>query len=569
MTANNLAPLALLGCLASLAPAVAPAEDLLTTAREPGRAGGGLVVAQRAEPKTLNPVMAPDSASREVINRMMADLIHINRETHRTEPALARSWDVANGGRRYVLHLRRGLRFSDGHAFDASDVVFTFQVLLDPKTGSPQRDLLVVAGRPIAVRQQDAYTVVFDLAGPYAAAERIFDSIAILPRHLLEQPYREGKLARAWGLNVAPGAIAGLGPFRLKQYLPGQRIVLERNPYYWKKDRAGRRLPYLDTLTFLFVGSEDAQVLRFEAGETDVVSRIGARNFAALEKNQQRRGYALHDLGPGLEYNFLFFNLNEGRSKQSWFGDANFRRAVSAAIDREGIVKLVYNGRAAPLWGHVTPGNRLWVNATLPHPARSLGRARELLRAAGFSWNREGALLDRTGARVEFTIAAGAGNPERTGIATIVQDDLKQIGIRANVAALEFRALLDRLLKTFDYEAAVLGLGSGDVDPTAEMNVWLSSGGTHLWRLNGRGPAPPWEAEIDTLMRRQMVEMDPARRKRLYDRVQQIAAGELPIICVASPNILVGAKTGLGNFRPAILDHYTLWNVEELYWRAP
>lgn len=561
-------PLAVLGCLATLAPAVAPAEDLLTTAREPGRAGGGVVVAQRAEPKTLNPTTSADGPSREVIQRMTADLIHINRETHRTEPALARSWDVSNGGRRYVLHLRRGLRFSDGHAFDATDVVFTFQVLLDPKTGSPQRDLLVIGGKPISVRQRDAYTVVFELAEPYAAAERIFDGIAMLPRHLLEQPYREGKLSGAWGLNTAPGAIAGLGPFRLKQYLPGQRIVLERNPHYWKKDRAGKRLPYLETLTFLFVGAEDTQVLRFEAGETDVISRMGARNFAALERNQQRRGYKLQDLGPGLEYNFLFFNLNPGRPKQAWFSDVNFRRAVSAAIDREAIVKLVYDGRATPLWGHVTPGNKLWVNAALPHPARSPERARELLKTAGFSWNREGALLDRSGARVEFTIVTNTGALERTGIATIVQDDLKQIGIRVSVVPLEFRALLDRLLKTFDYEACVLGLGSGDVDPTAEMNVWLSTGSTHLWRLNARAPATPWEAEIDSLMRQQMVEMNPARRKKQYGRVQQIAAEQLPIICVASPNILAGAKTGLGNFRPAILDHYTLWNAEELYWRT-
>jgi len=110
-------------------------------------------------------------------------------------------------------------------------------------------------------------------------------------------------------------------------------------------------------------------------------------------------------------------------------------------------------------------------------------------------------------------------------------------------------------------------LGSGDVDPTAEMNVWLSTGGTHLWHLGEKRPATNWEAEIDRLMRAQETEMDPKKRKRDYDQVQQIIVAQMPLICLASPNILVGAKTKIGNFQPAILDHYTLWNADELFWR--
>jgi len=563
---------ALLGCLATCAWAASPVLDLLITESEPGRPGGGLVVAQRAEPKTLNPVLAADSASREVIRRMTADLIHINRETQRTEPALARSWSVEKGGRRYVLRLRRGVRFSDGHPFDAGDVLFSFQVYLDPNVHSPQRDLLIVNGKPISVSRVDAYTVAFDLAGPYAAVERIFDEVAILPRHLLEKPYREGRLAAAWLPSTPPAQMAGLGPFRLRQYTPGQRVVLERNPHYWKADRKGVRLPYLESVTFLQVGAEDAQVLRFRAGETDVISRLSARNFAALEKERESGRYRLIDLGPGLEYNFLFFNLNPGSGnpiRRAWFQDVSFRRAISAAVDRQGIARLVYQGRATPLWNFVTPGNKLWADPALPRPARSLEQARAVLRNAGFAWNREGALLDPRGNRVEFSIATSAGNPDRVQIATILEDDLRQIGMRVHVVSLEFRALLDRLLKTFDYEGCVLGLVTGDVDPTAETNLWMSSGGTHLWHLGQRSPATPWEAGIDSLMRRQMTETDPARRKALFDGVQRIVAEQLPVICITAPNILVGARTTLGNFRPAILDHYTLWNIEEVYWRRP
>ncbi len=257
-------------------------EELQITDNEVGRYGGSLVVAQGAEPKTLNPVTAADARSREVIGRMTADLIHINRDSQKTEPALARSWTTSRDGRVFTLKLRRGLRFSDGQPFNADDVVFSFQVYLDEKIHSPQRDLLIVGGKPLAVQKVDSYTVRFTLAQPYAAAERIFDSLAMMPRHLLEKPYREGRFEQVWNVNTPPAEMAGMGPFRLKQYIPGQRIVLERNPYFWKIDQKKNRLPYLDELVFLFVGNEDAQVMRFQAGDTDIMSRVNAENYALL-----------------------------------------------------------------------------------------------------------------------------------------------------------------------------------------------------------------------------------------------------------------------------------------------
>jgi peptide/nickel transport system substrate-binding protein len=549
-----------------------PAE-LLRTDHEAGRAGGRLVYALRSEPKTLNPVAAVDVASREVIGRLQADLIHIDRQTQRAAPALAKSWSVSPDGLHYTLVLRRGLRFSDGRPLDADDVVFTFRCYLDERNASPQRDLLVIGGKPVGVRKLDAYRVAFDLAQPYAAAERIFDSLAILPRHLLEKAQEEGRLAAAWGLATPPAEMAGLGPFRLKSYVPGERIVLERNPHYWKVDAAGRTLPYLDELVFLLVPSDDAQVVRFKAGETDVISRLSAPNFALLsaEASKARR---LQDLGAGLDYAFLFFNLNdvdaaklpEVARKQAWFKQTAFRQAVSAALDRQGMVRLVYEGRATPLAGHVTPGNRLWLDTALPRPQRSLARARELLGRAGFV-TRNGQLRDAAGTPVTFTIVTNAANAARVQMATIIQDDLREIGMQAQVVPLENRALLDRVLKSHDYDAAVMAVAGGDADPNGEMNVWVSSGPTHLWRVGAPAPMGPWEKEIDDLMERQLVTLDGAARKRLYDRVQQLVADNLPMIPLVSPNVLVGAKSGLGNFRPAILDPQVLWNVDELFWR--
>jgi peptide/nickel transport system substrate-binding protein len=553
-------------------------EEVQITDNQVGQYGGTLVVAERSEPKTLNPVTAADAPSREVLGRLTADLIHINRASQQTEPALAKSWAVSKDGRVFTVKLRHGLRFSDGQPFDADDVIFSFQLYLDEKISSPQRDLLVVGGKPIEVQKIDQYTVRFTLAQPYAAAERIFDSLAMMPRHLLEKPYQGGKFPQTWALTTSPAEIAGMGPFRLREYVPGQKIVLERNPYYWKADKNKNRLPYLDELVFLFVGNEDAQVIRFQAGETDIISRLSAENYALLSKEAANRGIELFDLGPSLEYNFLAFNLNDLSSKnlssiaakQAWFQNLKFRQAISAAIDRDSIVKLVYAGRGAPLWGNVSPSNKFWVDLSLPHPPRSLDKARELLKSAGFSWRGDGSMLDPKGQPVEFSIIASSSNTQRTKMATLIQDDLSKLGMNVHVVPLEFRDVLNRVFQTCDYEVSIMGLGGGDADPNPEMNVWLSNGGTHLWHLGESKPATDWEAQIDQLMQKQMMQLKYKERKHLYDQVQEIIAANLPFVFLASPNIVVGAKKSVANFKPAILDPNTLWNVEQLYYsRSP
>ena len=553
-----------------------PGEELARVADVSGHYGGHLTIGERAEPKTLNPVIATDAVSREVIGRLMADLIDINRASQQSEPALAKSWKTSADGRIFTLQLRKGIRFSDGHPFDADDVVFSFALYMDEKVDSPQRDLLIIDGKPMTVSKVDQYTVRFTLSRPYAAAERIFDGLAMLPKHLLEKPYREGKFAEAWSLNAAANEVAGLGPFRLKQYVPGQQVVLERNPYYWKVDSQNHRLPYLDEVVFTFVGTEDAQVMRFEAGETSMISRLSSENFNLLTHERNRSGAQLVDLGPSLEYNFLVFNQNDLSSKkldtiarkQAWFRDLKFRQAVSAAIDRDSIVRLVYGTRGVALWGNVGPGNKLWVNSTIPHPPRSVDTARQLLKSAGFTWNAAGQLVDASGQAVEFSIVTSSSNTQRMKMATLLQDDLSHLGMQVHVVPLEFRALIDRVFQSFDYEAAIMGLGGGDADPNPEMNVWTSNGTSHLWNLGETHPATAWEREVDQLMQRQMVTMDYTKRKQLYDRVQQLVAENLPLIFLAAPNILAAADPKIGNFHPAVLDPYTLWNADELYIRT-
>lgn len=563
--------------LSSIALAAEPrpgGPELYEVAARPGVPGGRLVVALGAEPKTFNPVAATDTPSRTVVRRLHADLIHTNRATRTSGPALAKSWEVTPDGRRFTLELRRGVRFSDGQPLDADDVVFTFRVYLDPEIASGYLPLLTVGGEPIRVEKLGSHTVAFELAEPYAVGVKLFDSIPILPRHLLEQAYREGRFASVWGLDTAPGDIAGLGPFRLRRYVPGERLELERNPHYWKVDRAGRRLPYLDELVFVFVPSQEAQLARFLSGEIDLIDRLSAESFRLLER-RKGRSYALHDLGPGFVFHFLFFNLNdvdperlpEVARKQAWFRDPAFRHAVSSAIDRQGIVRLVYGGRAAALASPVTPGDALWFNSRLEPPRRSLADARRRLEEAGYGWDDEGRLHDSGGRRVEWTLVTNSSSGERVKMAAVVQEDMRRIGIAVRVVPIEFGSLVDRVTRSLDYEASILGLTSGS-DPNEVMNVWTSAGNGRLWRLHRVEEEPPWQLEVDRLMREQVSAIDPAARKRLYDRVQEILAEREPCLLLVSPNVLVAANRRLGHFRPTILEHVTLWNADELYWMS-
>jgi peptide/nickel transport system substrate-binding protein len=555
-------------------PLPAAPEELLMVAGLTGRSGGRLVYAERTEPKTLNPLFAADAPSRDVIHRLMGDLIHINRATLKTEPALAKSCTISADGLHYTLELRQGLHFSNGQPFDADDVLFTVQVYLDPNVGSPQRALWILDGKPITVRKLNPYRVVFDLPRVNAVGDRLFDGVPMLPRHLLERPYREGKLASLWGLRTPPSEIAGMGPFRLKEYVPGQRLVLEKNPYYWKQDSTGVRLPYLAEMAFTIAGTEEMQVMRFQAGESDLINRVSARDWSVLNRDKDRRGYLLSDLGPGYEYSFLVFNLNQMPSgasaqvaaHQTFWRRLAFRKAVSATIDRGAIVRLAYQGFASPLASPVAAGNRLWVDQKLATGAPSAGRARELLRADGFHWTRDGDLLGPDGGPVTFTLAASTSNPQWVQMATLIQADLKPLGMRVDVVPLEFRSLVERVTRTHDFEAAIMGLVHTDADPTVDMNLWLTTGTTHLWNLGSAAPAP-WEAEIDRLMREQMTTRQYAARKQLFDRLQELAAENLPLIPLVTPNVLVGARKNLANLRPTPMDPYTLWNVDELYWQ--
>ena len=558
------------------APASGPADYLVRTDLS-GTPGGNLIIPLASDPRTFNRLISFDYAGRVISELLSSDLVRVNRVSFDLEPSLASRWELDNDGRTYTIHLRRGLRFSDGVPLTAEDVVFTFQVLQDPKINSSSADLLKVDGVFPTVTQADSHTIRLAFPRPLGMGLRTLDSLTILPRHRLLKAFQEGKLSSMWGPTASPEDIAGTGPFRLRAYQPGVKVVLERNPHYWKKDKTGQTLPYLDTLTFLIVPDRNAQALRFLSGELDLLDyqSVEPENFTALRRASSQGQFILKDLGPGLALDFLWFNLNPGRTgsgkpyvdpeKRAWFEKAQFRRAVALALDRPGMTRAIFLGLGTPQDGPVSTGNRAWHNDGLPPVEFRPSTAKELLAQLGLrDTDGDGILEFGPGRPFEFTLLTVRGNSRREKMVQVARENLARIGIRVEAELVEMRELIHKLADSFEYEAMLFGFTPSDVAPENLADLWLSSGSNHFWFPNQAHPQSAWETEIDQLTSRLMRSLDPAARKKAFFEIQEIWAREMPAIPTIAPNVLVAWKTKVGNVRPAILAPHLYWNAEEL-----
>ncbi len=572
----------ILFCVFSLDPPSAPSAqgtervEFLQLQNLSGARGGNLVLAVAADPENFNQMLASGLANAAIADRMSADLVHVNRSNLQLEPSLAKRWEADKTGRIYTIHLRRGLRFSNGEDFTADDVLFTFQVLSDPDIPSQMGGQIEIDGTPPSVTKIDDFTVQLSFPRPVGMGLRMLDSIPIIPKNQLFKPYREGRFADAWGPTVNPKNVAGLGPFRLREYQRGIKVVMERNPYYWKKDRNGQTLPYLDTITFLIVPDLNSQALRFRQGELDLVSSptLNPENYASLRRTQ--RNYTVRDLGPGLTMDYLWFNLNGGANNQgkpyvdpeklAIFEKPEFRRAVSYALDRNGMARSILLGLGMPQYGPVSSGNKDWYYKGIPRTEHNPVRSRELLQQIGLR-DEDGDGFLEYGAQnrpLELMLFTTRGNSVREKIAQVIQDNLSKVGIRIGVQHLLTNEIASRFLASFDYEAILFGLVPTDVTPELQTDLWYSSGSIHLWNPGQKTPKRSWEASIDSLISNLVRSMDTTVRKASFDQAQEIWASQMPAIPTIASNILVGWSSRLGNVRPSILAPHLIWNAEEL-----
>lgn len=534
-----------------------------------GARGGVLSVRLTVLPKTFNPLLAADEPALLLgLYLTSSRLVDFDHPTQNYVPALAESWQVVPGGREVEVKLRDGLKFSDGHTLTAEDVAFALRAVYDERTGAPLlRDAMLVDGQPIEARVIDSQHLRFTFPAVVAALESYLSNLPILPRHLLEEELKQGRLNAAWGVATDPQHIVTSGPFVIEAFQPGERLRLKRNPHYWKKDGAGIQLPYLDGLTLEAVSDPSSTLLRLTQGALDLADRIRPADFAALQPAAQVKAY---DAGPGLSTDHLWFNLNPGgdSAKKGWFNEARFRRAVAHAIDRDTIAQKMLRGLATPLYGFVSPGNRVWVAADLPRTPYDLGKALALLHEAGFTGGDGGAdLRDKVGRPVAFTLLVQAENESRKQMAVVIQQDLARLGVRVDIATLDTPAVNERWSKTFDYDAVLLGLNVTDPDPSSYANFLRSDSATHQWHPRQTSPQTKWETRIDQLVLEQARTMDRKQRAALFAEIQRLMADHLPVIPVVARHSLTAAQNRLGNLRPSAIFPYSLWNIDVLFLR--
>jgi peptide/nickel transport system substrate-binding protein len=579
--------------------------------------GGSLVGSVRAEPRSFNRYVVNGQTEETIAFLTQGTLVRINRVTDQVEPWLAESWEDVSGrsavgsrqsdmnpelipnpesripslepGPVYRVKLRRDVTFSDGAPFTSADVLFAFEAIYDPRVASSLASALRVGDRPLTVRALGEHEVEISFPSPHGPGVRLLDALWILPRHKLEPALRAGTLGQAWSAKTSPAEIVGTGPFVLRDYRPGERIVFERNPRYWRRDDRERQLPYLDRLTLEILPDQAAELLRLQAGQLDFThSAVRPEDYLTLKRAQDEGRVRLVDLGISLDPDWFWFNLAgsrqtaDGRREQadgsrqgrepraespepraeSWLQKREFRQAISLAVDRKAYVEQVFLGAAVPVHGPITPGNTTWFWPELPGGEYDPARAKMLLGGLGLSdRNGDGTLEDAQGNPVRFTVILQRGIAAVERGAAFIRDALAQVGVGLDTVGVDAGTVQARWAAG-DYEVIFHRLPMSATDPSADF--WFSSGAFHVWNPAQPMPATAWEGEIDALMRRQAATPDRQESIRLFRQAQAVFSTESPVLCFAAQRLFLATSARLTNATPSRLIPLILWSSDTL-----
>jgi peptide/nickel transport system substrate-binding protein len=531
--------------------------------------GGVIRSSLRSEPRTFNRLLDQNFPVDLYAIVTGSKLIRVNRATRAIEPGLAESWTTSADNLTFTLKLREGVQWSDGAPFTAADVMFSAQAIYHPKAGSILAGGLRVGGQPLQFAAPDPATVVVTLPSTFGPGIAILDNFHIVPKHKLQAALDNGTFAQALGVATPPAELAVLGPFMLRSYEPGQRMVFDRNPRYWKKDVAGIQLPYADQVVLEVVPDQNAELLRLQSGQIDMLQQqIRPEDVATLRPLVDQGKVRIMELGVGTDPDLLFFNLRtpywEKDPRRNWIQRKEFRKAISHAVDREAFANTVFLGSGVPIWGPITPGNKEWFSPNIQRYAHSVERAREILAELGLS-NRDGDewLEDANNAEARFTLLTYRGNSSLERGAAVLRDALRAVGVAVDVVTLEQGALVQRMLKG-EFDAIYFFFTTTNLDPSMNLDFWLSSGPAHVWNIGQAKPATEWEKDIDDLMMQVTAQPDAAERRRLFEQVQKIFADNLPVLYFVAPRLHMGVSDRLGGLDPAILRPQLLWNVERI-----
>lgn len=544
-----------------------------------------LVLSTLSDPKTFNPILSQESPN--IFSFTFEGLTTTDGISGETVPALAESWEISDEGKVLEFTLREGLRWSDGEPLTADDVVFTYDTLFNPAILTNSRDGFRIGTQGLLpeVSKVDDRRVRFTLPEPFAPMLGN-TALEIIPAHILrpmvENLDTQGKplFLSTWGTDTPARQIVGNGPYQLAQYVPGERVIFERNPYYWQEDAQGNPKPYIEQVIWQIVGSTDTSFFQFRSGGLDMDS-VQPDFFSLLKREEDRGDFTIYNGGPGLGTNFLAFNLNQASRngqplvdpvRSAWFNSVAFRQAVSYGVDRQTMVNNIFQGLGEPQTSPISVPSPFYAPPEMGIRTYDYDpeRAKELLLADGFQYNEAGELLDGAGNRVRFTLITNSGNKIRESIGAQIKNDLSKLGIQVDFQPLAFNALVDRLTDSLEWEALVLGL-TGGTEPNGGANVWLLDGALHAFNQKaGPGQEPlegwqaaDWERRIADLYIEAAQVIDEEQRFELYKETQQLTQEYLPFTYLINNLSLTAVRNRVEGVKYTALGG-ALWNIQEL-----
>lgn len=545
-----------------------------------GKPGGQFVIGTLSGPKTVNDVTAKETSSTDVIDMFMGyggTLIERHGVDMEFYPAIAESWEgprlTADGGMEIIWHIRKGVKFSDGQPLTAEDIVFTLNdIYTNPDIPSSFKDVIMSTNGYLPKAEKiDDYTVRMYYPEPFRLAFRYLGGMYVYPKHLAEEYVKNGNFEEFWTVDaINKGEVVGLGPYIPVEYVPDQYVRFVKNPYYWKKDANGQQLPYFDEVLFKIISNQDAMRLAFENGEIDIYRPRGTE-FAELKEKEKELNIVVTTAGPAFGTTFITFNWNAPDPvKRKWFRNEYFRKAVAYAIDKESIIDTLYNGLGIAQWSPVSMSSPYYNEDVVVKYEYDLDLARAMLEMGGFSWNDKGELVDEDGNVVKFLLTTNSGNRVREGVANIIQDALKQLGMDVTFTPIDFNTLVQKMLNTGDWESIIIGLTGGD-EPQGGANVWRTDASLHFWNYSPEVAdfvdpndyyLPDWEVEIDKIFRENVRILDENIVKDYFSRFQQLVSEHLPLIYTVNSLRLYAYKATLRNVKIGPLGG-TKWNIYE------
>ncbi|MBO9541885.1 ABC transporter substrate-binding protein [bacterium] len=591
--------LGLTGCFASNSkrPEPVPYDKVTYSIPNPKVQSGTLGKGQRiltgvfsSEPNSFNKFYAEGVNSQYALTFMYEGLVESNPKTAAVEPGLAESWTVSPDNKTFVFKLREGLKWSDGHPLTADDVVFTFnEIICSPNfPDNRQVDGVKIDGKFPKVTKIDDLHVKFELPRVFGPFLSTVAGTAFVPKHqwepLVKEKDKSGrpKLYQAFGVNDDVTKLIGSGPYTIAEYIPGQHILLNRNPYYGLRvDEAKKPLPYSDQVLLLITPNFSTESLKMMAKEADfMLEQVRSKDYQLMKPMEKTSGFTVADGGTDFGSFSVYINMSRDKGpngeyyvplkKQRWFNNVHFRRALSHSLDRDTVITNLALNLAEPAYGPLSSSNPYYTD-DVPKYSYNLAKAKEELVKGGFKWDSQGRCLDEQGNPVDFDLLVYSESPNSIPFGNIFKADLEKNGIKLNVKPITFNALVDRTGKSLDYDTCIMGF-TGSTEPNTGANLWTSDGTLHMFNQRSpkstyKAPNNPWETRIDRIFSEASGTMDENKRKALFAEWQRIVADELPLLHIYNKTAFYVYRSSLQNTEPTALTATFMYHPFVNFWQ--